>query len=82
MEYLRQNEYKETVDCEVSICHNVVQYSDDSTIVASNNNIIIQKYFKKYFKMNDNNLNKLMRNSGKSKLIGIGKVKSVMMNTI
>ena len=32
--------------------------------------------------MNDNNLNKLMRNSGKSKLIGIGKVKSVMMNTI
>ena len=47
MEYLRQNEYKETVDCEVSICHNVVQYSDDSTIVASNNNIIIQKNLKK-----------------------------------
>ena len=32
--------------------------------------------------MNDNNLNKLMRNSGKSKLIGICKVKSVMMSMI
>ena len=47
LEYLRQNEYKETVDCEVSICHNVVQYSDDSTIVASNNNKIVQKILKK-----------------------------------
>ena len=47
LEYLRQNEYKETVDCEVSICHNVVQYRDDSTMVASNNNIIVQKIFKK-----------------------------------
>ena len=78
------------MECEISvinenICHNIVQCNDDSTnIVASNNNIIIQKYIKKYFKMNDGfyNLNKLMINSGKSKLIVICKAKSVMMSMI
>ena len=34
------------------ICHDIVQCNDDpTTIVASNNNIIIQKYIKKHFKM-------------------------------
>ena len=61
-----------------NIIHNVVQYVDDSTnIISTNNNNTneLQKYIKNYYKLLEGyyNLNKLLINADKSKLLIICK---------
>ena len=58
------------------ISHNIIQYVDDSTnIVASSSHIDLQNYINTYFLVLEEyyNINKLLINSDKSKLLIIAK---------